>query len=91
MLIHVIDLRMLVTMFFHVKLRSPVEAFYTKAGTIKQIIPKEFLDLLESYEYEVAAILKEPSVAEIYLIPLEPTEEVSQSFLSLSQLYPQDE
>ena len=40
--------------------RSPVEAFYTKVGKINQLVPRDFRDLLESYDYEVAAILKEP-------------------------------
>ena len=70
-----------------VSFRLPNEAFHTKPSTIRRLVPGDFRELLESYEYEVAAILLEPTVAEIYIISLEPTEEASQSFLNLSQIY----
>ena len=65
-------------------------SFHTKSSAKQRLIPKELVDLFESYDYEVAAILVEQRVAEIYIISAEPSDEVSQSFMNLSQIYSQD-
>ena len=72
---------------YTINFRPSNQSFHVRESSIRRLVPKDIRELLESYDYEVAAILVESTVAEIYIISFEPSEAASQSIMNLSQIY----
>lgn len=67
--------------------RTSEPYFYTNATRIKRLIPRELRELLEEYDYDVAAVWNSDHVTEIYILNNECDSDEYATLESLSQSF----